>query len=257
MFLRSAAARATVAGLASLALAASTAPALAGAGDKVPDQRLGAGVPAGAATPLTHDTPIVDEEPGGVDEYTYDTTFNYWSVTGLRPEDATANLTLYDADGNRLAQSKEKKAKVDFVAVDSDEAPYPATYFPTVKSKGSGAYAIELDANADLLFDFAPVDLTFGEDDVVFIADTYGGAGSTYTITADPTTGLKIAMYLMRTDPTDPTSFYQGRAQAIAKSEQKKSKTESITFTGVDDFYGVVVVSEGGSGTVTLTKTPA
>ena len=65
-------------------------------------------------------------------------------------------------------------------------------------------------------------------------------------------------LYLMQSDAETSSTWYQGRADAAASSDQRGTgRTEKIRVTGTDDWYGLVLLNNSGSGTYTLTKAVA
>jgi hypothetical protein len=175
----------------------------------------------------------------------------------VRSEGGLPKLKLFadEALTTRLARSRLEGTATEFVVVDSNHAPTPGTYFPVAKSK-DGESTIELDNDPMILFDDDPLDVPMTGSDVVIVTDVFLDLDVEYT--------LKVAgdgdsaLFLMQSNAETSSTWYQSRADAVATADDKGAgKAEKITFTGTDDWYALVLINNSGSGTYTLTKTPA
>jgi hypothetical protein len=95
-----------------------------------------------------------------------------------------------------------------------------------------------------------------GPQSVVAARDTALAAGTPTTISLTPLNGQECELFLLFSDPANPTSWVQGRAAAVASSTAAgPGAFQQITFTPtVTAWYGVVVVNKDGSGSYTLTR---
>lgn len=253
MFFRSTVAPMAVAGLSALALVATATPALADA-DKVPGPSNGSLLSHGAAVELLNGA---EQTLSGKKKYVYDQEFIYWSAVAVRSEGGKPSLSLFadQAGETLLTESKLKGKKTEFVVVDSNHATVPGTYYPRANSK-DGDSTVELDNDAAILFDDDPLPIPMTESDVVIVTDVFLDLDVEYvlTVSGDGDAGL----YLMQSDGALSSTWYQSRADAVAKSDKKDAgQTEKIKFTGTDDWYSLVLLNNSGGGTYTLTKTVA
>lgn len=253
MLLRSWRTRLAVVGVCALALGAPAAQGLASPA-KPDSPRTGTLSPAGGATPLVNG---VEQTLTGTEKYVYDQGVIYWSVVAVRSAGGTPTLSLYAEESNKtlLAKSSQKRKRTEFVLVDSNHAAIPSSYFPTANSKG-GASTVELDNDAEILFDDEPLPVALTESDIVKMVDVFLVDGTEYVlkVSGDGDAGL----YLMRSDPATADTWYQSRADAVATADRKgPGKSEKITITGADDWYGLVLINNSGGGTYTLTKSPS
>jgi hypothetical protein len=253
MFLRSTGLRVTVAGLVAFALAATASPAAADA--VKPDRpRTGTLQAHGDAILLENG---VEQTLIGKRKYAYDQELIYWSAVAVRSEGGLPRLSLF-ADPAReelLAKSRQEGTETEFVVVDSNHAPIPATYFAVARSKG-GESTIELDNDAVILFDDDPMDVPMAESDVVIVTDVFLDLDVEYVLKV--TGDGDSALFLMQSEAETSSTWYQSRADAVATADDKGvGMAEKITFTGTDDWYALVLINNSGAGTYTLTKSPA
>jgi hypothetical protein len=188
-------------------------------------------------------------------KFSYDNEIIYWSVTGIRPAAGLkkADLLLFGEGANKtqLAASKLTGTNVDFIAVDSNHATAPKTWYPTVVSKGSGKYEIQNDTNEGLLTCGLTMAVTMLPTDLITITDTYVARGVESTITANG--GGEAQLFVMESRAGSEGSWYQGRGEALASS-QGAAGPEKVTFTGDGDYYGIVLVQNSGSGTYSISQ---
>lgn len=250
-------ARSTFAGAVALALAMTGSSALAGTDEAAKTAPAAGTIQAhGDATQLVHG---VEQTVTGKEKYAYDTSVIYYSAVAVRSEGGKPTLSLFadEANDTLLAKSSQQRKKTEFVVVDSNHAPVPSTYYPTVTSKG-GESTVELDSDAQILSDGVPIAGTFSASDVVLVMDPLLQPGVEYTFSVASESDVEI--YLLQSGGTAETS-YLSRADAVASADKRGAgKTEKITYTntGADaDWFGFVVINKSGSGAYTVTKAVA
>jgi hypothetical protein len=162
-------------------------------------------------------------------QYSYTTTYDYWSVTAVQPT-ATSDydLTLYSAGGSALASSTYGEGMTDFVAVDSNTGTRPfQTYYPDVTLYSPGSYWVQAQYGARTVSlptpthhgttGFSDPDIAFvilNSDDVVSIADIYLTAGQSFWAVS-PTAASQL--YLLEADTSYPSTFVQSRYEATLR----------------------------------------
>jgi len=266
MPVRRTAAQLVAAGLTAALLAAMASPGLAGVG---PDQSAQPANPtkssapvAGWAAPIGDATELLNgvevTAPKGRTAYAYTQSVIYWSVTAARPDSGKPTLWLYADEDNTdlLAESSTRGAKIEFVAVDTNHAPAPTTYFPTVRSK-DGTSTVELDNAAGIIFDDNPDEFTLSADDVVIVTDVFLDDGVTYKLTVTGPANGDPDLFVMRSAEAEEDSWYQARTDAFAKAGKRPAgEKEKITITGDGSWHGLVLIQQSGSGTYTVKKSP-
>jgi hypothetical protein len=192
-------------------------------------------------------------------KFQYDATVNFWSVVAVT--DAPYNdLALYADKQNTelLAKSTEGKGS-EFIVVDSNHAPLPVTYYPTVTGDGSGPnYTIEIDSDGTQLGS-QPLDVPMSNRDLVTIQDTALQAGATYRFTVSAEPDQNPSLYLMQSDRHDYRTWFQARHDNVAEANRLgPGEPESFTYKAPEGgWYAVVLVNVKGmgSGVYHITRT--
>ena len=215
-------------------------------------------IDVGFRDPLGDYQPLSRPTPNPPHNYVALTNTPYWSVVAVRPPSgADYDLQMWAdrAQTALLANSAYGGSTVDFVAVDTNRRPTGA-YFPRIyRYSGSGPYQVEFAQGAQQL-PVGTVNVAMGPQSVVAVRDTMLAAGTPATISLTPLNGQECELFLLFSDPTNPTSWVQGRSAAVASSTTAgPGAFQQITFTPtVTAWYGVVVVTKDGSGSYTLTR---
>jgi hypothetical protein len=193
-------------------------------------------------------------------KFSYDVTNPYWSVVAIS-DARDYDLSLYsDPQNSMLLARSSETAGSEYVVVDSNHAPLPATYYPTVTGDGAGPnYTIEIDTDKSELTS-APLDVPMTNRDLVTIHDTLLRAGVKYTFRVSAEPDQNPSLYLMQSDRRDWRTWYQDRGQAVAQARQNpQGVPETFTYTAPrGGWYGVVLVNVKGlgSGVYRITRIP-
>ena len=191
--------------------------------------------------------------------FRYTTRTPYWSVVATKPlTGSDHDLRLYDNSpmNQLLGTSAYGGSTVDFIAVDSNLRAL-GDYYPRVSYwSGTGGHVTQLAHGSDILTTTSSP--TFTASRFLAVRDTYLVAGTPYTFTAQPSTRrMNPSVFLMGSTAGDTTTYVRPRSTALvsaAAGGAGASETFSFTPTA-SGWYGLVVLNESGSGTVTLTRT--
>jgi len=245
-----------------------TATAGAAAAAAPPAPSPGATTDTSAAVPSAEDQAIITlrhgEEltlpPAERQKFSYTAKATYWSVVGMS-EAASYDLSLWADPQNTvlLARSKAKTGP-EFVVVDSNRAPTPRTYYPTVTGDNPDVtYSIEIDTNSTQLVSGVPLVVPMTGKDLIAVQDTHLLAGGKYKFTVSAEPDQNPALYLMRSIAGETRTWYQDRQQAVAKAlSMPDGKPETFTYTApATGWYGLVLTNNtrgAGSGVYTITR---
>jgi hypothetical protein len=204
-------------------------------------------------TPSTMGTP-----PASYHNYRFPAA-SFWNAVGIRPPSGSDyDITLYPgspfgnpADHTWLEDSTLGGSTVDIMLVDRNHAS-PGNYYAEVGTySGSGYYPIEWATHtADLYSSGRYGPYSMGNSDVVRIWDFYFETGQQRTVRLEPiSSDLDLAMALFDSDPSDTSSWYQGRSQAVAVADANgPGGAEVLEYTNNSstDWLGLIVYSKGG-----------
>ncbi|WP_228122628.1 hypothetical protein [Saccharothrix syringae] len=215
----------------------------------------------GYRNPLADNQALTRPEPLTPHNYQFRTTTVFWSAVAVRPPaGARYDLSVFDDRDLRqqLASSTLGPDVVNFVAVDSNRRPL-GDYYPQVRAvSGHGDYQIQLAQGASQLPAASSTQITMGAGDVVAVRDVCGVTpDQQITVTATPSDGGQDAeLFLLASNPDQPSTFVQGRASAVAQATgQGPGLPETLTHTATSSgCYGVVLVNRGGAGVYTLSR---
>jgi len=210
-----------------------------------------------------------DTPPVSRDHFVADVP-GYWNAIGIRsPEGANYNNYLYDGgafgdpdDYVWLEDSTLLDAAVDFVVIDSNHAPDKEYYLENRASTGTGSYTTQFATHtADTGGGGTLENGTFGPyvfstASILRVFDSNLSAGVRKYIAVKPSTGdADIDVFLMKSDPANPASWYQGRSQAVAyAANATPGGDEYLDYqSATTDWYGLVVVNSGSTTTTDFT----
>jgi len=212
--------------------------------------------PLGDYAPLSRPLPIPDHH------YTFTANTGYWSAVALRP-DQNYELQLYDdATKGFLSAGPQDGSDIEFVAIDSNAGrrTLPHAYEARVVNRSNSAtfpYSVELAQGAQTLGFGTSQTITMGSGDVVAVRDLRLNAGQTATITVTPNNGQNPEVFLMASDPANPSSWVASRNSAAAgASLAGPGAAETLVYTAPRDaYYGFVLLQKKGSPSGSYTVT--
>lgn len=212
--------------------------------------------PLGDYAPLTRPVPIPDHH------YTFTTHTDYWSALAIRP-DNDAELALYDdTTKGFLTSGPQSGSGIEFVAIDSNanRRPFPHAYEARVSNRSqqtSYHYDIELAQGAQSLSVDVPQTITMNSSDVVAVRDLRLNTDQHVTITVTPNNGQNPELFLLASDPANPSTWVASRTTAAASaSVGGPGVAEQLQYTAPRDaYYGFVLVQKKGSPTGSYTVT--
>jgi hypothetical protein len=228
-------------------------------------------LPAGAAsagicTPLHIDSVLAAgpaNEAGGTKNRTVTPTGDFWSFIGTRRSQGGAtNLYFYDPNSScsLLNSSTDPNTDhTDWVAFNTNEGRLPIQ--PAVAAFQDGQDYEQFVAGHKVWLTSEPtVDQTVGYPSDVWIGDigdVWMTGGSSYSFRV---TGGFSAIYVLRSKPTDSTTFTKTAATANSKLVMPvptdgtdpllKNRTGTLTIhdTNIDDWFAVLIVRDGWWG---------
>ncbi len=179
---------------------------------------------------------------------------SFWAAVAVRPQGTSDwDLVVYqylagepDCVTNALASSTYGGNAVDFVVGDFNHNGTNEYYPKAYRYSGADNAAVEWDDWTDALtVDAAPISRDLAAEQIIEAWDVYLAAGQTYAFHFDHSASTNFKIFLFQ---NPGGTYWAGRGSALVTSDGCFSVTASST-----DYYGVVVVNEGGvSGTYTL-----
>ncbi len=212
--------------------------------------------------PLKDGKSLVRDAPGSKgDRFSYTTTTTAWSVLAVDPEDyLDTTLQLWDdkAQSNLLGTSDYSHGTLEFIAVDSGHRALD-WYHPRVSSPTKFYdYRIQQVQSSGFVVDGQQT-VPMPKYGQVTVRDTLLLAGKTYRFILIPAPGEYMAgsMFLMGSDPSAPNSWIQPREQSLKQGVGAINQPVIFDFTAPrTDRYGLVIASQGGTGTFVLQRLP-
>ena len=218
------------------------------------DDLLSMGVLAKATLLQDGKALIRSTPPPGGHAYRYSTTSQFWSVVAVDPDDHFyVDFHLYSDPEHTdlLARSPLD----NLVAIDSNHRPLDQYYPQVDKSEYHGHYGVEqVQGSRFVANGYQNVPL-LGKD-FVTVYDTVLEAGMSYRFVLSATKkNMNGSMYLMGSDPDDPTSWVKPGEDfdAWATSYGGEAGYFDVTPSETDRF-GLVIISDGDPGVFGLTK---
>jgi hypothetical protein len=210
-----------------------------------------------AYSPQVRDKPPGAWNPDSGDDFRF-TRGSYWNAAGLRsPVSADYDVYLFnnsvyaDPADHALLQGSLSTSAVDFVLIDGNHAP-SGSYYATVSAyAGTGDYSLEHASSTTDLGSgtYGPYIMT--ANSVVRIWDIYFAQNQRRTVSVRPITGAAdLGVSLFDSDSASPTSWYQGRGQAIATADANGAGLgETLVYmnTGSADWMGLVVYNKSSA----------
>ncbi len=181
-----------------------------------------------------------------------------WNVVGIRsPGAANYNIYLYEGSAfadpgeyNWLEDSTLTSAIVDYVVVDRNHAP-SGSYYPEVRTvSGSGSYPTQWATRSTFAYSgtYGPYTMSTSQVVRVWDVDMTGGVRKYFAV--KPVSGdANLGMALHDTNPSDSTSWYQGRSQAVVSANVAGSGGDEFMNyqTSTTDWLGLVVWNDGST----------
>ncbi len=208
---------------------------------------------------MTPGTIFVRSEPPVSQDHFVADTGNHWNAIGIRsPAGANYNNYVYDGsafgdpdDYVLLEDSTLADANVDFVVIDANHAPQKEYFIQNRASTGTGTYYAQwADHTADTSDLGTHGPYTMSSLSLLHVFDTYLTDGVRKYFAVKPTSGdADLDLFLMDSDPTASSSWYQGRSQRVAQvSNAGPGGEEYFDYqTPTADWLGLVVVNSGAT----------
>lgn len=191
--------------------------------------------------------------PDGRHWYRFATTTRYWSVVATETTEFGGDVDLYLHDGPAfLGASANLAGESDFIAVDSNQRDL-GKYRAKVATDfvGHGEYVIELAQGEDALTRSETIPVA--AQDVVLVRDTFLNAGERYYFRVTPSSGVDPDIFLFSPwicDVCEGDEDYLGRA-----TSNPAGVAETFShLAGPSRWYGIVVTTRGGDGTIVLER---
>lgn len=174
---------------------------------------------------------------------------NFWNIVAVRPESGDYDLRLYSDPGysTLLNSSTYGGNAIDYVVIDGNHAP-SGLYYPQVyQFSGRGNYQVQTGSSTmDIVSPGVFGPFLFSDQDVARIWDATLLAGSQYFFGAHAPSGdAVLGLALHKSAQDTPSSYYQGRYQAIAQSVSDGSgKPVFLTHSSTEsDRYGLLATN--------------
>jgi hypothetical protein len=178
----------------------------------------------------------------------------YWAGVAVRPQGSSDwDLVVYqnaagepDCVASPLAPSTFGGNAVDFVVGDFNHNASNMYYPKVYRYLGGEGAAVQWDDGTDqLTVDAAPISRNLESSQIIEVWDVLLAGGQQYSFHFDHSASTDFKTFLFQ---NPGGTYWAGRGSAIISSGGCFSITPSVT-----DYYGVVVINEGGvSGTYTL-----